>query len=115
MMEDDLFELTDSVLKPLGLAIEDGEEFREPALDVLRYYVRRVKLGILPIVGQGLSVVAVTRQPVDVGIAERWLSLAGFQAGPGRERPISARSQGRGTLAGIDGGRRHARADRPRR
>ena len=69
MTEDDLFELMDSVLHPLGSASETGDELRGPDLDVLGYYARPVRVSALPIVGRGLSVVAVCRQPIDVGFA----------------------------------------------
>lgn len=70
MLEDGLFDFIDPILAKLGLVGEDGEEFREPALDVLRYYRRPVRLHWLPMLGRGHSVVAVARQPVDVGIGQ---------------------------------------------
>ena len=69
MIEDDLFSLMDAVLHPLGAASEAGDESREPPLDVLGYYARPVRASMIPILGRGLSVVAVCRQPVDVGFA----------------------------------------------
>ena len=69
MLEDQFLDLIDPVLKPLGLVEEDGEEFREPPLDVLRYYRRPVRLHWLPLIGRAQSLVAVARQPVDVGLA----------------------------------------------
>ncbi len=69
MIDSDLLELIDSVMGPLGASEEDGEEFRSPPLDVLKYYRRPVKVGVLPIVGRALGIVAVVRQPVDVTIA----------------------------------------------
>ena len=69
MLEDDLFALIDPVLKPLGHALEDGEEFREPPLDVLRYHRRPVRLNWVPVLGRASSVVAVARQPVDIGFS----------------------------------------------
>jgi hypothetical protein len=69
MTEDDLFELMDSVLHPLGAASESGDELRGPDLDVLGYYVRPIRLSAMPIIGRGLSVVALCRQPIDVGLA----------------------------------------------
>lgn len=69
MIEDDLFELLDSVLTPLGATGEDGDESSDPPLDILRYYVRPIRLSSFPILGKGLSVVAVCRQPIDLGIA----------------------------------------------
>lgn len=69
MIEDEFFELMDSILHPLGAATEPGDESREPPLEVLGYYARPMRVSSLPIVGRGLSVVAVCRQPIDVGIA----------------------------------------------
>ena len=68
MLEDQFFDLIDPVLKPLGLREEEGEEFREPPLDVLRYYRRPVRLHWLPVIGRAQAVVAVARQPLDVGL-----------------------------------------------
>jgi hypothetical protein len=67
MIEDQLFEIIDPVLKEAGAMIEPGEEFRTPPLDVLRYYWRPVRLHWVPLLGRASSVVAVVRQPVDVG------------------------------------------------
>ncbi len=67
MTEDSFFELIEPVLAGLGCVPEDGEEFRAPALDVLRYDRRGVRLSRVPWFGQGLSVVAVLRQPMDLG------------------------------------------------
>ncbi len=58
-----------SVLRDLGSVPEDGEEFRQPPLDVLRYHRRPVRLGWVPWFGWGLSVLAVVRQPVDIGLS----------------------------------------------
>ena len=68
MLEDQFLDLIGPVLKPLGHREEDGEEFREPPLDVLRYYRRPVRLHWLPLIGRAQAVVAVVRQPVDVGL-----------------------------------------------
>jgi hypothetical protein len=68
LLDDQFLDLIDPVLKPLGLREEDGEEFREPPLDVLRYYRRPVRLHWLPMIGRAQAVVAVVRQPVDVGL-----------------------------------------------
>ena len=70
MIEDDLFALLDSVLNPLGAIAEDGDESRSPPLEILRYYVRPVRVSSLPILGRGLGVVAVARQPVDVSLGQ---------------------------------------------
>ena len=78
MTEVDLFDLIDPVLAALGSTHEDGEEFRDPPLDVLRYDRRPVRLHWLPVLGQALSVVAVVRQPLDVaGTAEGHRALIG--------------------------------------
>ncbi len=69
MIEDDLFSLLDSILHPLGATSEDGDESRVPPLDVLGYYARSVQISSIPVLGRGLSIVAVCRQPVDVGFA----------------------------------------------
>lgn len=70
MLEDDLFEkLLDPTLRALGATPVEGEEFREPPLDVLRYYTRPVRTSWVPVLGRALSVVAVLRQPVDVGLS----------------------------------------------
>jgi hypothetical protein len=68
LLEDQLLDLIDPILTPLGLRAEEGEEFREPPLDVLRYYRRPVRLHWLPMIGRAQAVVAVVRQPVDVGL-----------------------------------------------
>jgi hypothetical protein len=70
MLEDKLDELLDSILLAAGCSLEPGEEFRRPALDVLRYYNRQVRLSWPPIVGKAQSVVVVVRQPVDVAFSE---------------------------------------------
>jgi len=67
MTEDAFLALIDPVMKAAGSVPEEGEEFRAPPLDVLRYYRRGVRLHWVPLLGRGLSVVAVARQPVDVG------------------------------------------------
>jgi hypothetical protein len=67
MIEDQFFEKIDPILKSAGCVAERGEEFRTPPLDVLRYYLRPVRLSWLPLLGRASSVVAVVRQPVDAG------------------------------------------------
>jgi hypothetical protein len=67
MLEDQLWELIDATLSPLGFQVEPGEEFTSPPLDVLRYYARSVRLHWFPGLGRARGVVAVARQPVDVG------------------------------------------------
>jgi hypothetical protein len=66
MLEDRLIELIDPLIRAGGSVLEIGEEFREPPLDVLRYYRRIVHLSWVPIFGKAQSVVAVVRQPVDI-------------------------------------------------
>ncbi|MGC8641766.1 MAG: hypothetical protein ACP5XB_18010 [Isosphaeraceae bacterium] len=74
MIEERLYELTGPVLRPAGAVAEAGEEFRDPALDVRRYYRRAVRWNAVPLLGRGLSVVAVARQPLDVAF-----SVAGYE------------------------------------
>jgi hypothetical protein len=66
MLEDQFIEVIDPLVLAGGSVLEAGEEFREPALSVLRYYRRRVSLNWVPIFGEAHSVVAVVRQPVDI-------------------------------------------------
>jgi hypothetical protein len=70
MLEDQFMELIDPVVRGGGGVLEDGEEFRDPPLEVLRYYRRRVRLSRVPLLGQGQSVVAVVRQPVDIDASQ---------------------------------------------
>ena len=69
MLEGDLLDLVDSVLKPLGSETVDGDELREPPLEILRYSVRRVRVSSIPFLGRGLSVVAIARLPIDLATA----------------------------------------------
>ena len=69
MIETDLFEIIDPILRTAGTVVEEGDEYRTPPLDVLRYYCRPVRLHWFPILGRALGVVAVVRQPVDVGLS----------------------------------------------
>jgi hypothetical protein len=69
MTEEAFFALVDPVMKEAGSAPEPGEEFRAPALDVLRYFARGVRLHWVPLLGRGLSVVVVARQPTDVRLS----------------------------------------------
>jgi hypothetical protein len=66
MIEDELFAIIDPVLRAAGALPEEGEDYRDPPLDVLRYYRRPVKLGWVPWFGRALSIVAVVRQPLDI-------------------------------------------------
>jgi len=66
MIEDRFIELIDPILRDNGSVLEEGEEFRGPPLDVLRYYRRTVRLSRIPVFGKALSVVMVVRQPVDI-------------------------------------------------
>lgn len=95
MIEDDLFAILDATLGPLGMATEEGEEFRAPPLDVLRYDRRPVRLHAVPWLGRAWSVVAVVRQPMDVGLKvgagyaalmARLARAAGARFRPGRDR-----------------------------
>jgi hypothetical protein len=66
MVEDRFIELIETSLKAVGSALEGGEEFRAPPLDVLRYYRRAVRLSRIPFLGTAQSAVVVARQPVDI-------------------------------------------------
>jgi hypothetical protein len=71
MLQDELLDLIDRALRPLGSAPVAGEEYRAPPLDVLRFYHRFVRLHWVPLLGWASSVVAVAHQPSDVaGTAE---------------------------------------------
>lgn len=67
MREDDLLDLIDPPLTSLGAEADGAEAYQRPALEVLRFYQRRVRLGWWPVLGRALSVVAVVRQPEDLG------------------------------------------------
>jgi hypothetical protein len=66
MIEDEFIERIEPILRELGSVLEPGEEFREPPLDILRYYPRIVRMNRVPILGRALGVVMVVRQPVDI-------------------------------------------------
>lgn len=66
MLLESLLERVEPVLKGLGHLVEPGEEFRAPPLDVERYFHRSTRLHWLPVIGRGVGVVAVARQPFDV-------------------------------------------------
>ncbi len=70
MTEDRLFDLISTLLRSEEATPEVGEEFREPPLDVLRYYRRRVRWNGIPILGHALSIVAVVRQPRDIELRD---------------------------------------------
>jgi hypothetical protein len=66
MLEDRFIELIEPALRELGSVREAGESFREPPLDVLGYYPRRVRLSRVPLLGRALGLAMVARQPVDI-------------------------------------------------
>jgi hypothetical protein len=66
MTEEQLIGLIDPVLRDLGSLVGEGEEFRQPPLDVVRYYDRAVKLSVVPLLGRARSVVALVRHPADI-------------------------------------------------
>ncbi len=66
MIEDQLIELVEAPLEQVGSKFHGGEEFRDPPLDVLRYYRRMVRVGRTPLLGRAQSVVLLARQPVDI-------------------------------------------------
>ena len=66
MLIDQFNELIDPVIRAGGSVLEIGEEFRDPPLDVLRYYRRPVSMNWVPFLGRAHSVVALVQQPVDI-------------------------------------------------
>lgn len=72
MLENELIPILDSTLSALGATSDPGEEYRDPPLDILRYYRRKARVSTLPILGRALSVVALIRQPVDIGFPEAY-------------------------------------------
>jgi hypothetical protein len=66
MIEDDFIDLVEPLLQKAGSSFQGGEAFRQPPLDILRYYRRAVQIGRIPLLGQAQSVVVVARQPVDI-------------------------------------------------
>lgn len=68
MLESEFLDGLGPVLGPLGFTAEVGEDHRDPPLDVLRFDRRPVRLHWLPLVGRAQAVVAVARQPVDIGV-----------------------------------------------
>jgi hypothetical protein len=69
MSEDDLIEKLDDLLAKLGAKPGDGEVFESPALDMVRVWSRRVRLGRLPLLGRAASVVVLAREPADAEAA----------------------------------------------
>lgn len=67
MLLDDLDDLLDAALSPLGARREDGEDFTVPPLQVRCYFRRAVRLHWLPAVGRALAIVAVVHAPDDLG------------------------------------------------
>src|SRR4051812_21786060 len=66
MIEDQFIELIEPILREAGSVLDPGEEFRDPPLDILRYYPRIVRMNRIPILGRALGMVMVVRQPVDI-------------------------------------------------
>jgi hypothetical protein len=69
VIDDRLFQMIDPLLQAMGSTEEGGEEYRQPLLDILRYYRRGVRWSGIPLLGKGQSVVAVVRQPLDIGLS----------------------------------------------
>lgn len=67
MTYEEYFDQISTLLEPLALRTDDGEDFRDPPLEVFRYEVRKVRLHWLPVLGRALGVVATVRQPDDLG------------------------------------------------
>ncbi len=71
MREDDLFELLNPLFKTLNALPDVGEEFREPALEVLRYYALPARFHWMPVLGRGWSLTSIVRQPADLSGSAR--------------------------------------------
>jgi hypothetical protein len=67
MLEAELLRHLDGPLEALGATLIEGEVFDEPALAVLRYGCRPTRVSWIPFFGRALGVVAVVRQPIDLG------------------------------------------------
>lgn len=74
---DALIDLVARSLAAGGSRVEDGEVYREPELEVVAYWHRRVRLSRLPIVGAASSVVALARQPADLALPASAAGLVG--------------------------------------
>jgi hypothetical protein len=66
MLQDDLINDWNSWLKSSQWQAHEGEEFRDPPLDVLAYGVKAIRLSYVPVFGRGLAVVAMSRHPIDL-------------------------------------------------
>jgi hypothetical protein len=71
MLDEDLLAQLDEILRPLGHVPDPGEEYETPALRVLRYYRRPVRLHWLPGIGRALGLVAVIEEPLDLPFSSR--------------------------------------------
>ena len=69
MTHEEFFDRIDEALGPIGCRADDGEDYRAPPLDVIRYDLRAVRLHWMPVIGKALSVVAFVRQPIDLSSA----------------------------------------------
>lgn len=101
MPSEELLELIENALAPLGVAPEQGEVFRSPELAVLEYFTRPVLLNRVPLLGRALSVTAVVDQPPDVGSgAEGYRALLArvARASSSRFSPLRGLSVGLGTV-----------------
>lgn len=101
MIEEEFHSLVSPILREGGSVACEGEEFREPALDVLRYDYRPVRLNLLPWIGRAASVVITVRQPIDVEFTvEGYVRLRRRMAGAvhGRFPPFS---KGSGLAIGL--------------
>ncbi len=75
MIEDDLFDALDACLTPIGSRAEEGEEYKAPLIDILRYDSRYVRLHWVPLLGKAWSVVVVARQPIDITLKDGYPQL----------------------------------------
>ncbi|QDV37032.1 hypothetical protein [Tautonia plasticadhaerens] len=66
MTHEEFFDRISGILGPIGCRPDDGEDYRDPPLEVIRYDLRPVRLHWFPVLGHALSVVAFVRQPADL-------------------------------------------------
>ena len=55
MLEDDFLENWQKWLEEQGWKHEEGEEYRDPALDILGMGVKNIRLSRIPLFGRGLA------------------------------------------------------------
>jgi hypothetical protein len=70
VLEAQLLDLIDPVLRAAGSKSESGAVFQPAPLEILRLYRRTVRWSPIPLLGRAASVVAVVRQPLDIELSD---------------------------------------------